>query len=322
MSEGAEQPHDRHMTKAEKRQVRKSLEQLIQDETQIIDVFTVTITGDQQEQQDLMEVFSTPHITATAQKLSLRAEHAYDIKMGCDLRSPAARARVMETIKKKKPRMVVVCPPCGPFSTLQRLRKNRGEVYQQAKREAIELLEFAMDICAHQHAHGHKFVFEHPWLAEPWQQPAVQRVLQLSGVTKVQLHQCMFGLKDVSSRIPHKKPTGIITNCEEVAKRVQRLCDGSHDHEPIFGTVYTADGWKKRSELAQRYPKGLVNAIIAGYLEYHDNLMKQTVESSVFAVEAFNQEKDPSKITQILKRCHENLRHPSNQRLISMLRSA
>lgn len=121
----------------------------------------------------------------------------------------------------------------------------------------------------------------------------------------------MYGLKDVQSGFPHKKLTGIITNCDEVAVRVQRLCDNRHQHEPIFGMVSTPSGWKKRSELAQRYPKGLVNAIVAGYLEYQEKMMRHDVESSVFAVEAFSKEKDPTKIMQILKRCHENLGHPS-----------
>jgi hypothetical protein len=41
------------------------------------------------DQQDLMEVFSTPHIIAIAKRMSLRVDHAFDVKLGCDLRFPS-----------------------------------------------------------------------------------------------------------------------------------------------------------------------------------------------------------------------------------------
>ena len=152
------------MSKAERRHVKKSLDDLIHDRGAVVDVLTVC---DQSvHDQDIMEVFSTPHITATAQKMSLKADYAFDVKLGCDLRSPEARKKVMETVITRRPKLVVICPPCGPFSVLQRLRKVRGEAYEKALSEAKELLDFAMEVCTEQHNAGRKFVFEHPWLAD------------------------------------------------------------------------------------------------------------------------------------------------------------
>jgi hypothetical protein len=249
------------MSKAERRHVKKSLDDLIHDRGAVVDVLTVC---DQSvHDQDIMEVFSTPHITATAQKMSLKADYAFDVKLGCDLRSPEARKKVRETIKTKRPKFVVICPPCGPFSVLQRLRKVRGEAYEKALSEAKELLTFAMEVCTEQHNAGRKFVFEHPWLAESWFQRCVQEVLSLEGVERVRLDQCMYDLRDVVTRKRHKKSTGIMTNCKQISRRMHKLCSGDHEHEHIFGSVKTKWGWRRRSELAQRYPQKMVNSIIS-----------------------------------------------------------
>ena len=127
------------MTKAERKRVM------------IVDV--LTIHDHSVEQKDMMEVFSTPHITATAKKVPLRADHAFDIKIGCDLRSEEAKQQVRDIINQKTPRLVTVCQPCGPYSTLQRLRKVKGEACYVAKREAEGFLRFAMEICHTQHIH-------------------------------------------------------------------------------------------------------------------------------------------------------------------------
>ena len=133
------------MSKAEKRHVKKNLDDFIHDRGVVVDVLTVC---DQNiHDQYIMEVFLMPHITAIAQKMSLKADYAFDVKLGCDLRSPEARKKVRETIKTKRPKFVVICPPCGPFSVLQRLRKVRGEAYEKILSEAKELLTFAMEVC-------------------------------------------------------------------------------------------------------------------------------------------------------------------------------
>ena len=62
--------------------------------------------------------------------------------------------------------------------------------------------------------------------------------------------------------------------------------------------------------------------ILAEYLEYRENEKKKHIISIVYAEEIFSKEKDPQRIMQAVKRYHENLGHPSNARLVAMLRSA
>ena len=179
-----------------------------------------------------------------------------------------------------------------------------------------------MKLCAHQHTHGLKFLFEHPWLAESWKEPCVEKVAGMRGVQVVKMDQCMYGLRDPVSKKRYKKSTGIMTDCREIAERLSKLCDRTHEHEHVFGNVKTPTGWKRRSELAQRYPKEMVNAILAGFLEHEYNRQKEVAVSTVYAVEVFSKETDDKRIMAALRRCHENLGHPSNSRLMVMLKSA
>ena len=211
------------MTKAEKRFVRKSFDKMLHEDKQSVDVMTVCEAA-ASERQHVMEVFSTPHIIAIAQKMSLAADYVFDIKVGCDLRTQKARSEVLELVSKTKPELLVVCPPCKMFSILQRLRKHRGEIYDNALREAREFLAFAMELCTLQHTAGRKFVFEHPWFAESWFEECVRIVAEKAGVSCVRLDQCMFNLRDIQSGLRYRKPTGIMTNCEEIRQRIEKRC--------------------------------------------------------------------------------------------------
>ena len=51
--------------------------------------------------------------------MSLRADHAFDVKLGYDLRFPKLWKHVVNVVKQKKSEVLVACPPCGPFSILQ-----------------------------------------------------------------------------------------------------------------------------------------------------------------------------------------------------------
>ena len=195
------------------------------------------------ERQHVMEVFSTPHITATAQKMSLAVDYTFDIKVGCDLRTKKARNKVIELVNKTKLELLVVCPPCKMYSILQRLRKYKGEAYENTLNEAREFLAFAMELCTlQQHTAGRKFVFEHPWFAESWFEECVRSVAEKAGVSCVKLDQCMFNLHNIHSGLRYRKPTGIMTKCEEIRQRVEKRYNGNHEHEPVFDSVKTKFG--------------------------------------------------------------------------------
>ena len=306
------------MTKNERRQVRRCLENLLEKDKKRVDVFHVSLDG----KQDVAEVFSTPHITAVAQRLGLRANIALDIKNGWDLTYKKKQREVIKMLHEQDPELLVVSPPCELMSTLQRLRKIKDDHYYELLGKAKELLRFAMLLCHIQHKRGRTFVHEHPLYATSWDEPEVREVLDLPGVVRVRADQCMFGLRDAVSRLRHRKSTGIMTNCSEIAERLNVQCDKMHEHEPIWGAVKTKHGYVRRSRLAQHYPKKFVHAILAGFLERRMNENKERQIATVYAVEILSKETDDQKILVALKRAHENLGHPSLSRFMTLLKSA
>ena len=105
--------------------------------------------------EDLVaEVFSPPRVAAAARERGLRSGESFDIETGFDLSRAADQDLVMSYLESKRPGLVVVCPPCGPFTTLQHLGLGRSHgtlahdsQHQARLAHARVLLRFAMKVC-------------------------------------------------------------------------------------------------------------------------------------------------------------------------------
>ena len=121
------------------------------EEMNICDVFHVNMQ--QCDQTHVGEVFSMPRVVPCAEKFGLKGLKSYDIGTGWDFLNPEHRKQCREEIKKHKPRVLLVCPPCGPFSPMIRISKDK-ENPKDRERKTIEgrvLLAFAMELCELQH---------------------------------------------------------------------------------------------------------------------------------------------------------------------------
>ena len=271
---------------------------------------------------EVAEVFSAPRVSAAAEAVGLKCGPTYDLITGTDLSDEKERARVRQELAVRKPKFLLVCPPCRMYSPLQSLRKDReSETWHHDMKEANEFLEFAMMLCKDQWDRGDVFVFEHPKGAKSWKHEKVEQIEQLSGVFKVVMDQCMFGLRDRVSRKLHRKSTCLLTNSPHVAAEMNKLCDKSHEHEPLFGSVKVNGKWVARTRLAQEYPRKMVNALLTGFLRDREERRTSHAVHCVLAIEQLDT-RDEKKIAMLLKRCHENLGHPSTPRFVGMLKSA
>lgn len=235
---------------------------------------------------DFGEVFSMPRIAPVAQRKGLKVLGSFDIGNGWDFRLKEHRQKCRQQIQERKPKVLVVCPPCGPFSPLQRLSRSKGNE-QERERKRVEgevLLAFAMEICEMQREAGRTFVFEHPKGSEAWSHDAVVRIRDQKGVFEIRLD-------------------------------LKKTCDGNHEHQRIEGQVKAGGKWVNRSRCAQIYPKALVDGLV--------RLAKSEVEKQ--ALDVFTAEmlsgKNPH-LESAVRRCHVNLGHPSKERFIHMLKSA
>lgn len=98
---------------------------------------------------DVSEVFSVPRLCPMANKKGLKGGRSYDVQDGWNFLDPSHRKQCLHEVRTVKPRHVHVCPPCGPYSSLQNINRNRVDE-KEARRKRVEadvLLHFAIQIC-------------------------------------------------------------------------------------------------------------------------------------------------------------------------------
>jgi hypothetical protein len=132
----------------------------------------------------LAEVYSPERMVVEAKKQGLRAELSIDLLTGWNLLDPDARVRVVQEISMRRPKVLMMSPPCTWFSGLMNLNwsKINPVVREQALRDATLHLEFCMllaDIQESQHRGG---AFEHPDTAKSWHNAKVKMTLDKGGL--------------------------------------------------------------------------------------------------------------------------------------------
>ena len=273
---------------------------------------------------DVCEVFSVPrvnqHVSGSGR---LTKGKNYDLVLGDDLLQFSHRKRVREEIEKDDPFCVVLCPPCTMFS---QMRRNMGDTESEKRklREAIVLLNFAVEICEDRRKKGKFFLFEHPHGAKSWSCKRMQRLLEKPDVCAVVLDMCQYGMCDRVNGKPHKKSTRIVGNLQEdVMQGLHRRCKGDHEHQPLEGRVYFGGEWHNRTRLAQEYPDDFCRAVCSVIAKQHvlcvDGRHCEGLE--VHAVEGLKEE-DEKKLCETIRRAHQNLGHPGTERFVEMLRVA
>jgi hypothetical protein len=207
------------------------------------------------------ELYSEPRITKEAAKEGMRQGSSIDLKTGYDLSKPADQRRAWRALQAEDPDLIMICPPCGPFSQMQAINYSRMSMQRAVALlgEGLHHLEFSMKVYEWQVRRGKIAIFEHPDRSKTWEEECVQRILRMPQVERVRGDLCEFGLKVSPSDRPSLKPTGFMVNSKYLARRLAKRCTGSHEHHALEGGTLT-----KQAEV---YPPGLCKAIVKGLKE-------------------------------------------------------
>ena len=285
-------------------------------------VDVLIITPAQEANATVAEVFSVPRLCKLAEDAGLKSAGSYDILTGWDFRSSQKREELRDKLEIMRPRLLMLCPPCGESSPLQQFNKHHDlKNWLKQVSESRLFLRYSMQLARDQIRRGDLVVFEQPHGAKSWEDNAVVGVSKIEGVQQVVLDQCMYGLVDKQNGKPHRKRTRLMLNNEEIARNMKVLCDKSHEHQHVMGSVKTTQGWTNRSRLAQEYPRDFCRSILKGLVEDTEKRKQSHTVHCVLTVEALDT-KDEKRIAALLRRCHENLGHPSTARFVAMLKAA
>ena len=240
-------------------------------------------------------------------------------------------------MRLESPDLLVLCPPCGPFSLLQNWNYARLERAMAILGEGVQLLHFAMEMFEWQVRRGKVAVFEHLATSRAWEEECVQRVLAIPGVWRVRADQCEYGLRTGPNEESSKKPTDFMTNSEALRDALSQRWQGGHHHRPLVnGRVYPP-------ELCQAMLEGLRNEWKTCHLAVWDlepdrqsqaanfvgdDEVEAEEESEKEEEEAEDARSSPVPLgvsqtdKQKIRQLHQNLGHPSRADFVRALRMA
>ena len=212
---------------------------------------------------DIMEIYSPPRVTKEARKQNAQGRHgqALDLRTGWDFTKRAHRREAIQLVKKFKPALLVLSPPCTTFSTLRRLSdyKRDFDTVEQERQEGLMHWHFCLYLARLQHDARRGFLLEYPRYAESWKDEAAEHLMLLPGVFHIYVDMCAFQLYTDGGRA--KKPTALLTNVWPLVRLLRKhRCAGDHDHQPLLGGG--------RAALAAQYTTAFVRAVLQG-LRHH-----------------------------------------------------
>lgn len=266
---------------------------------------------------ELCELFSVPRIGLIAEQRGMKCE-SYDIQSGWDFLKAEDRKRCLQKLRETKPKHLHCCPPCGPFSSMQRVSEKKQNPEERARKlvEAQVLMRFAIQLCEEQAKGKRGFSLEHPVGAKSWDMREWDEFLKRhEKVWIVDFDQCEFGLKDPESGELYRKRTRVITNNEILAKGLDRQCQGNHGHQVLEGKIRVGGSWVCRTECAQIYPKKMCEVFVKSLKRWITPEQHETM-----VVEELSGRHE--KMRESVERCHRNLGHPTQERFLHILRSA
>ena len=210
---------------------------------------------------DVAEVYSPPRVTKRAHLHGLRPGFALDLTTGWDFNLAKHRSEALRLVREHRPALVLLSPPCTPFSPMRRLtdfKRDPGLVGRELH-EGERRVDFSVSIALIQINAGRGFLFEHPRGAKSWKMRSLEKLQAHPQVYTVYLDMCQFELQN-SRGDRFLKPTLLLTNIETLATPLSRRCDKQHKHVPLEGGQNT--------RMSAIYTDAFVDAILKGLRQH------------------------------------------------------
>ena len=140
-----------------------------------------------------------------------------------------------------RPTWVIGSPPCTAFSSWQYVNyaNMSPEDVRRKKLEGLVHLKFVAQLYKDQIKADRYFLHEHPLSAMSWAEDCMREIAAMNGVGEALCDQCMYGCRTqgtpTSPPMAAKKATRFLSNSLEMLGRLNRRCDGGHEHKQLRG---------------------------------------------------------------------------------------
>ena len=215
---------------------------------------------------DLLEVFCGPQsqLTHQAQQLGYRAK-----RLGleqCDLDTYNGRQWLFQILCTECPKNVWYSPICGPWSGWSSLNASKSleawDAMQRDRLQHVEQIALGIVILRHQLQNQNHLHWEQPRPSLMFKLPYLEELYHYT--LAVDFDMCVAGdLKDPVNQKPIRKSMTVMTTSRALANDLQVLrCPGTHEHQPIEGTIQVGHTVMNRSKYTESYPRKFARTVI------------------------------------------------------------
>ena len=179
----------------------------------------------------------------------LEAGCNFDIMAGIDLSKPSEVASMFEYIRKVKPTVVLMGPPCKAFCNISRLnRVIHPQAWRESRDEGEHFAYMCYNVAVLQLQAGRHFVIEQPQGSELYKLSFWNDLALDSCIHKCVFDQCQVGLRAPGPNgLPIRKRTELwATHDLLIAPFRNLICDGKHQHAGVSTLSDTVNGVNSR----------------------------------------------------------------------------
>eukprot|EP00435_Cladocopium_sp_Y103_P048141 s730_g14.t1 len=218
---------------------------------------------------DCMELFGGQGLTTyiLSKFHGLRTGVNFEMMCGVDLSKQADVQYLFAYIRRNKPKVVLLAPPCRGYSKWGHLnRKINPEAGVESQKLSVPLARLSGDVAIEQLNNQRHFFVEQPHGSGLYQEPPWLKLKDFM-YTAV-FDQCMTGLRMLKPPfLPVRKSTECKASHPALLMFLQNLkCDGSHEHAHI-GSWGSGSRHTVKSSDMQVWPRELCERIAAGVVE-------------------------------------------------------
>ena len=179
--------------------------------------------------------------------------------------------------------VLILSTPCTGMKGFSALNRSiNPDAWRRSRMVSVPLAKLGGLVALIQMKEDRHFIAEHPQGSDMWSLPEWRQLDARFTVHKVDVHQCMLGLRGPRSKQPIKKPTTFWASDARLTARLSGFqCDGRHVHSDLAAN--TPGKPHDKAKNAARWPLPLCRRIAAGCEEVireHHMWQKQCARST------------------------------------------
>ena len=235
---------------------------------------------------------------------------------GYNLLTDAGLQRVLEAIRRYRPKVLWISMPCGATSPIQHLNELTPEAWKKSQKRrsrSKKLVKNGVRAMAEQIWLGGEILQEWPFPNDAWKQKEVMdfwnTLASMDRCETIRLDGCAVGLRTDDGFM--KKPWMLKSSAPGMFSQLAKRCDGTHQHVPTLGALARRSALYT-PQMCRLAARGILKADVGGVFGSIE------VKPDYEALKTLTSQ-ELEKLHQSIWKLHKLCGHPSNKALMKTL---